>query len=119
MMSKTYSVRRVVANVNGLALEEIGHEDLVLVLIVAGCEDIGTLEGLVLEAKDVVDDKEGLLSILRTSGVGLHPVNGRVSALGFIALANDGRNGTASLRLHFGFVSDGLIMCCVAEGRRS
>jgi hypothetical protein len=116
--SKTYSVRRVVANVDGLALEKVGHEDLVLVLIVAGCEDIGTLEGLVLEAKDVVDDKEGLLSILRTSGVGLHAVNGRVSALGFITLTNDGRNGTASLRLHFVFASDGSIMCCVAEERK-
>jgi hypothetical protein len=116
LTSKTYSVRRVVTNVNRLALEKVGHKDLVLVLIVAGCEDISTLESLILEAKDIVDDKESFLSILRTSSVGLHAVNGRVSALGFIAFANDGGNGTASLRLHFGFVSDELIMCCVAEG---
>jgi hypothetical protein len=119
VISVAYSVRRVVANVNGLALEEVRHEDLVLILVVAGCEDISTLESLVLEAKDVVDNKESFLSVLGASGVGLHAINGRVSALGFIAFANDGGNGTASLRLHFRLVSDGLIMCCVAEeGRR-
>jgi hypothetical protein len=107
--SKTYSVRGVVADVNGLALEKVGHEDLVLVLLVAGCEDIGALDGLVLEAKDVVDDQESFLSIARTSDIGLHAINGRVGALGFIAFANDRRNGTASLRLHFAIISDELI----------
>lgn len=113
--SNTYSVRRVVADVDGLALEKVGHEDLVLILLVAGCEDIGTLDGLILEAKDVVDDQDSLLCIAGTSGVGLHAINGCVSALGIVALANDGRNGTASLRLHCGIVSDEEGMCCVAE----
>jgi hypothetical protein len=114
-MSKTYSVRRVVADVDGLALEKVGHEDLVLVLLVAGCEDVSTLDGLILEAKDVVDDQDSLLCITRTSGIGLHTINGCVSALSIVTLANDRRNGTASLRLHCGIVSDELGMCCVAE----
>ena len=113
--SKAYSVRRVVADVDGLALEKIRHEDLVLVLLVAGCEDIGTLDGLVFEAKDVVDDQESFLCVAGTSGIGLHAIDGRVSALGIVALANDGRNGTASLRLHCVIVSDELGMCCVAK----
>ena len=113
--SNSYSVRRVVADVDGLALEKVRHEDLVLVLLVAGCEDIGTLDGLVLEAKDVVDDQESLLCVTRTSGIGLHAIDGRVRALGIVALANDGRNGTASLRLHCVVVSDELGVCCVAE----
>jgi len=112
---KTYGVRRVVTDVDGLALEKIRHEDLVLVLLVAGCEDIGTLDGLVLEAKDVVDDQESFLCVAGTSGIGLHAIDGRVSALGIVALANDGRNGTASLRLHGVIVSDELGMCCVAK----
>jgi hypothetical protein len=113
--SKTYSVRRVVADVDGLALEKVGHKDLVLILLVAGCEDISTLDGLILEAKDVVDDQDSLLCIAGTSGVGLHAINGCVSALSIVALANDGRNGTASLRLHCGVVSGKLSMSCVAE----
>jgi hypothetical protein len=113
--SNAYSVRRVVADIDGLALKKVGHEDLVLVLLVAGCEDIGTLDGLILEAKDVVDDEDSLLCIAGTSGVGLHAINGCVSALGIVTLANDGRNGTASLRLHCGIVSDELGMSCVAE----
>lgn len=115
MASNAYSVRRVVADVDGLALEKVRHEDLVLVLLVASCEDIGTLDGLILEAKDVVDDQESFLCIARTSGIGLHTVNGRVGAFGVIALANDGRNGTASLGLHCAIVSDELGMCCVVE----
>lgn len=113
--SNAYSVRRVVADVDGLALKEVRHEDLVLVLLVAGCEDIGTLDGLVLEAKDVVHDQQSLLCVTRTSRVGLHAIDGRVSALGIVALANDGRNGTASLRLHCVVVSDESAMCCVTK----
>lgn len=112
---KAYGVRRVVVDVNRLALEEVGHEDLVLVLLVAGCKDIGTLESLVLEAKNVVDDKNGLLCIAGTSSVGLHAIDGCVSTLCIIALANDRRDGTASVRLHCGLISSGFDMCGVAE----
>lgn len=113
--SNAYSVRRVVADVDGLALEEVRHEDLVLVLLVAGCENIGSLNSLVLEAKDVVDDQESLLCIAGTSGVGLHAIDGCVGALGIVALTNDGRDGTASLRLHCVIMSDKLGMCCVTK----
>lgn len=74
--------------------------------LVAVSEDIGSLQGLVLEAKDVVDDQDGLLCIARPSGICLHAINGRVFALGIVAFADDGRNGTASVGLHCGFVSD-------------
>lgn len=112
---KTHGVRRVVVDVNRLALEEVGHEDLVLVLLVTGCKDIGTLESLVLEAENVVDDEDGLLCIARTSGIGLHAIDGCVSALCIVALANDRRDGTASVRLHCGLVSDGSGMCSIVE----
>ena len=109
---RAYSVRRVVADVDGLALEKVGHEDLVLVLLIAGCEDISSLDGLVLEPKDVVDDEESLLCVAGACNVGLHAINGCVRALGVIALANDRRDGTASVRLHCGMVSDGVEMSC-------
>lgn len=44
---------------DGFAVEEIGHEDLVLVVLVGVGEDIGALEGLGFEAEDVVDDEDG------------------------------------------------------------
>ena len=39
-------------DIGGFAVEEIGHEDAILVLIRGG-ENIGSLEGLLKEAKDV------------------------------------------------------------------
>ncbi len=42
--------------VGWLAEEEIRDEDLVLVLFVGVCEDVGTLECLFAEAEDVIDD---------------------------------------------------------------
>lgn len=52
-------VRRVPGDVCGLALEEVGHEDLVLVLLVGVCEDVGALQRLGEEAEDVVDEEDG------------------------------------------------------------
>lgn len=46
------SGRRVPRNIGRLALEEIGHEHTVL-LLVRGGQDVGTLDGLVEEAEDV------------------------------------------------------------------
>ena len=43
----------------GLAEEEIRHEDLVLVRGVGMGEDVGALKGLVAESKDVIDDEDG------------------------------------------------------------
>ena len=37
------------------AIEEIRHEDLVLVLVVGVGDDIGALEGLVEEPEDIID----------------------------------------------------------------
>ena len=42
-----------------LALEEVGHVDLVLMVFVVGvCEDVGALDGLRAVAEDVVDDED-------------------------------------------------------------
>ena len=49
-------VRRIPRMVGWLAEEEIRDEDLVLVLFVGVCEDVGTLECLFAEAEDVIDD---------------------------------------------------------------
>lgn len=43
----------------GFALEEVWHEDLVLVVLVGVGEDVGALEGLGTEAEDVIDDEDG------------------------------------------------------------
>ncbi|KAL8687076.1 MAG: hypothetical protein Q9218_006649, partial [Villophora microphyllina] len=42
----------------GLAVEEVGHEDLVLVVLICVGEDVGALEGLWAVAKDVVDNED-------------------------------------------------------------
>lgn len=50
----------VPADVCGLVIEEVGHEDLVAVGVLAGGgEDVGTLEGLGKEAEDVKDVEDG------------------------------------------------------------
>ena len=52
-------IRRVIRVAEGLAEEEIRHEDLVLVGGVGVGEDVGALDGLVAEAEDIVDDEDG------------------------------------------------------------
>lgn len=52
-------IRRVILVAQGLAEEEIRHEDLVLVGGIGVGEDIGALESLVAETEDVIDDKDG------------------------------------------------------------
>ena len=44
---------------DGLAVEEVGHDDQGGLFAVAVCEDVGALESLGEEAKDVVDDEDG------------------------------------------------------------
>lgn len=46
-----------------LAPEPVGHEHLILVVIIAIGQDIGSLDSLVKVAKDVVDDDDGLGSV--------------------------------------------------------
>lgn len=43
----------------GFAVEEVGHEDLMLLVLIGIGEDVGALKGLGLEAEDVVDDEDG------------------------------------------------------------
>jgi hypothetical protein len=78
-------VRRVPANIGGAAHEEIGHEDLVLVLLVAVCEDIGALQRLREVPEDVVDYEDGLGGIAGAGHVGFEAVEGFVGAFGLVA----------------------------------
>jgi len=57
-------VRRERAKRQGLAEEEVGHEDAVLVVLIVGVgEDVGALQGLRREAEDVVDDENGAFGV--------------------------------------------------------
>lgn len=47
----------------GLALEPVGHEYLILLMVVAEGKNVGTLDGLVKVAEDVIDDDNGLGSV--------------------------------------------------------
>lgn len=76
-----------------------GHEDLVLVVLVRVCENVGTLQRLWEETEDVVDNQEGRFRILGTCGIRLHAIDGDPLALLFVALGDDGRDGAASFGL--------------------
>lgn len=82
--------RRVPVNLGRVALEPVGHVDAVLVLVVAVGEQVGALDGLVKVAKDVVDDNDGMLGVLRARDVRLVVANGLVGALGLVALTDNG-----------------------------
>ena len=60
-------VGRVPGNVCRLSLKEVRHEYLVLPVLVRGGEDIGTLESLGEEAKDIIDDQDSFFGRRRTS----------------------------------------------------
>lgn len=87
--------RRVPVNLGRVALEPVGHVDAVLVLVVAVGEEIGALDSLVEVAKDVVDDNDGVLGVLRARDVRLVVANGLVVALGLVSLADNGREVAA------------------------
>jgi hypothetical protein len=53
----------VPGDISRVPFEPIRHEDLVLVVLVRGREDISPLEGLREVAKDIVDVKNGLRSV--------------------------------------------------------
>ena len=53
----------------GLAEEEIRHEDLVLVGGVGMGEYIGALEGLIAESENIIDDEDGGGSVGGAGGV--------------------------------------------------
>lgn len=69
VMNIRYVSNNVPANTGRVALEPIGNQNLVLVLIVAVSQDISTLESLFKIAKDVVDDDNSPRRIRRTSDV--------------------------------------------------
>lgn len=58
-------VRWVPRDVRWFSLEKVRHEDLVSV----PCEDIGALESLLEEAKDIVDDEDALFRIFGTRDI--------------------------------------------------
>ena len=53
-------VRWVPREVGGLALEEVGHVNLVLVFFVRVCEDVGALQGLLEVPKNIIHGEDGL-----------------------------------------------------------
>lgn len=59
----TWGRINLLLNGAGLALEPVGHEHLILLMFVAEGEDVGTLDGLVKVAKDVIDNDNGLGSV--------------------------------------------------------
>lgn len=58
MLALLLRVRRVPADISGIVLEPIRHEDFVLVVLIARGEDIGALDGLGEVAEDVEDEEE-------------------------------------------------------------
>jgi hypothetical protein len=60
LLSLFAGVRWIPGNVGRLALEEVGHEDLVLVFFVRMGEDISALDCLGEEAENIVYGKDGL-----------------------------------------------------------
>ncbi len=52
-----------------LPVKPVGDEHLVLLVVVAGGQDVGTLDGLVEVAEDIEDVDDTLLGIVRARGV--------------------------------------------------
>jgi len=61
--------KNIPLNRAGLAEEPVRNEDLVLVVLIAGRENVGALDGLVKVAEDVIDDDNALGGIGRASGI--------------------------------------------------
>ncbi len=99
----------------GLAEEEVGHEDLVLVAGVGVCEDVRALERLGREAEDVVDDEDGGRGVGGTGGVALHAIEVDVFALLFVALRDGGRDITAGLAVSLLCLHSCIYICVVLQ----
>ena len=56
-------------NGHGLVIKPVGDEDLVLVVLVAGGQDVGALDRLGKVAKDVKDEEDALCGVGRASHV--------------------------------------------------
>ena len=103
-------VGRVPLNGARLALEPVGHEYLVLGVVVAGGQNVGALDGLVEVAEDVVDDHNTLGGIIGAGDIGLQAIVLAVGTLGVVAGGDNGRDVAAD-----GFV---LVTRGVDDGRR-
>lgn len=80
------------------AVEGVGHEDGVLVVVVGRGQDVAALHGLVKEAEDVHDDEDGLGGLLGGPGhVCLAAIEGLEIALLLVAGRHDGRDVAAGL----------------------
>jgi hypothetical protein len=62
-------------------------------------QDVGTLDGLREETKNIVYDEQSTFRVLGSRGVRLHAFDGRVLALLLIAIGDDGRDCTAGFAL--------------------
>lgn len=60
---------RVPLHARRLPVEEVRHEDLVRLLRVSRCQDVGALEDLREEAEDVIRGQDGLVGVSRTRHV--------------------------------------------------
>jgi hypothetical protein len=70
-----------------LAIEPIGHEDLVFLMIVAVCEDIGALKRLGKVTKYIKDEDDGFRGVIGTGDIYKIPVswlsaNGHIGPIG-------------------------------------
>ena len=104
----------------GLAEEEVGHEDLMLVARVGVGENVGALDGLGREAEDVVDDEDGRRRIRGTGGVASHAVEVDVFTFFLVAFGDCGRDIAACLAvsllcLHGRLVSVGCCDCSLCR----
>lgn len=82
----------------GRAVEGVGHEDGVLVVVVGGGQDVAALDGLVEEAKDVHDDEDAPSGVRGGARhVRLAAVEGLEVALLGVAGRDDGRDVAAGL----------------------
>lgn len=75
----------------GFAVEGVGHEDGVLLVVVGSGQNVAALDGLVEEAENVHNDQNALAGLLgRPRHVRLLAVNGLVVALLLVARGHDG-----------------------------
>lgn len=107
-----FGLGREQADVQWRAVEGVGHEDGVLVVVVGRGQDVAALHGLVKEAEDVHDDKDGLGGLLGGPGhVRLAAVEGLEVALLLVAGRDDGRDVAAGLGVAAGGFHCGHVGC--------
>src|ERR1700761_9619218 len=76
-----------------------GHENLILLFLIAVRQDISALKRLWEETEDVVDHEDARLRAARARGVCLHAINSGVFTLFLIAVAYNRWHCAAGVRL--------------------